>query len=35
MAPVDDATLLDRKLIRDGLGIKTVIDLRTKFVPLN
>ncbi|KAM5377456.1 hypothetical protein ACJZ2D_004995 [Fusarium nematophilum] len=29
-ARLDDATPLDRKLIRDGLGIKTVIDLRTK-----
>ncbi|KAM6522618.1 hypothetical protein FALCPG4_012253 [Fusarium falciforme] len=35
MAHVDDATLLDRKLIRDGLGIKTVIDLRTKTEHLN
>lgn len=26
----DDATLSDRQLIRDELGIKTVIDLRTK-----
>lgn len=34
-ARLDDATLLDRKLIRDGLGIKTVIDLRTKTEHLN
>jgi hypothetical protein len=27
---LDDATLSDRQLIRDELGIKTVIDLRTK-----
>ncbi|KAF5025431.1 hypothetical protein F66182_2491 [Fusarium sp. NRRL 66182] len=31
----DDATLPDRQLIRDGLGIKTVIDLRTKTEHLN
>jgi len=31
----DDATLSDRQLIRDELGIKTVIDLRTKTEHLN
>jgi protein-tyrosine phosphatase len=31
----DDATLPDRQLIRDGLGVKTVIDLRTKTEHLN
>ncbi|KAF4973531.1 hypothetical protein FSARC_195 [Fusarium sarcochroum] len=31
----DDATLPDRQLIRDGLNIKTVIDLRTKTEHLN
>ncbi|KAM0411720.1 hypothetical protein ACHAPD_009937 [Fusarium lateritium] len=31
----DDATLSDRQLIRDGLGVKTIIDLRTKTEHLN
>ncbi|KAI1036758.1 hypothetical protein LB503_003149 [Fusarium chuoi] len=26
----DDATLSDRQVIRDGMGVKTIIDLRTK-----
>ncbi|KAF4981096.1 hypothetical protein FZEAL_3032 [Fusarium zealandicum] len=34
-ARLDDATLLDRKLIREGLGVETVIDLRTKTEHLN
>jgi hypothetical protein len=29
---LDDASLADRKIIKEDLGIKAVLDLRTKFV---
>ncbi|KAI5461096.1 protein-tyrosine phosphatase-like protein [Mariannaea sp. PMI_226] len=34
-ARLDDATPFDREYVRDGLGVKTVIDLRTKTEHLN